>query len=180
VFSAFCSGIIFYSSLFYLPQFFQIALGYSPIQSGVFLLPVLVTQTLSNFITVRYQLHHICQSLTLHAGTNHQYNWPLSSTHHKILAQSTLILGPVDNYLQRFRDMRYRKRLPIYPQHPYLENSDGGVHAAYGYRCGSNVADHDNRCSGQRFEKGHVCCDGGPECERNRSQLATVDLTTFC
>ncbi|EMD33190.1 hypothetical protein CERSUDRAFT_68238 [Gelatoporia subvermispora B] len=47
----FINGIIFYSSLFYLPQFFQVALGYSPIRSGVFLLPVLVSQTLASFIS---------------------------------------------------------------------------------------------------------------------------------
>ncbi|OCH93462.1 MFS general substrate transporter [Obba rivulosa] len=47
----FINGVIFYSSLFYLPQFFQVALGYSPIRSGVFLLPVLVSQTLASFIS---------------------------------------------------------------------------------------------------------------------------------
>ncbi|KAI0688463.1 major facilitator superfamily domain-containing protein [Cytidiella melzeri] len=46
----FINGIIFFSSLFYLPQFFQVGLGYSPIRSGVFLLPVLVSQTLASFI----------------------------------------------------------------------------------------------------------------------------------
>ncbi|KDQ56248.1 hypothetical protein JAAARDRAFT_132785 [Jaapia argillacea MUCL 33604] len=47
----FVNGFVFYSSLFYLPQFFQIGLGYSPIRSGVFLLPVLVSQTCASFIT---------------------------------------------------------------------------------------------------------------------------------
>ncbi|EJC99877.1 MFS general substrate transporter [Fomitiporia mediterranea MF3/22] len=46
----FVNGFVFNSSLYYLPQFFQIALGYSPIRSGVFLLPVLVSQTLASFI----------------------------------------------------------------------------------------------------------------------------------
>ena len=46
------SGIVFYSYLFYLPQFFQVALAYSPIRSGVFLLPALVTQTVGSFISV--------------------------------------------------------------------------------------------------------------------------------
>lgn len=50
------SGVIFYSSLFYLPQFFQVALGYSPIRSGVFLFPVLVSQTLASFISVRHSV----------------------------------------------------------------------------------------------------------------------------
>ena len=43
----FCSGFIFNSSLYYLPQFFQVALSYSAVRSGVFLLPVLVSQTVS-------------------------------------------------------------------------------------------------------------------------------------
>ncbi|TCD66867.1 hypothetical protein EIP91_000821, partial [Steccherinum ochraceum] len=46
----FINGFIFYSSLFYIPQFFQVALSDSPIRSGVFLLPVLVSQTLASFI----------------------------------------------------------------------------------------------------------------------------------
>ncbi|TFY63661.1 hypothetical protein EVJ58_g3123 [Rhodofomes roseus] len=46
----FVNGMIFYSALFYLPQFFQVALGYSPIRSGVFLFPVLVSQTTASFI----------------------------------------------------------------------------------------------------------------------------------
>ena len=46
------SGIVFYSSLFYIPQFFQVALSYSAVRSGVFLLPVLVSQTLGSFISV--------------------------------------------------------------------------------------------------------------------------------
>jgi len=45
----FVNGFIFFSSLFYLPQFFQVGLGYSPMRSGIFLLPVLVTQTLASF-----------------------------------------------------------------------------------------------------------------------------------
>ncbi|CAL1711998.1 unnamed protein product [Somion occarium] len=46
----FINGVVFYSCLFYLPQFFRVALAYSPIRSGVFLLPVLVTQTLASFV----------------------------------------------------------------------------------------------------------------------------------
>ncbi|KIJ64372.1 hypothetical protein HYDPIDRAFT_133160 [Hydnomerulius pinastri MD-312] len=46
----FANGFIFFSSLYYLPQFFQVALGYSPIRSGVFLLPVLVSQSLASWI----------------------------------------------------------------------------------------------------------------------------------
>ena len=44
--------MVFYSSLFYLPQFFQVALAYSPTRSGVFLLPVLVSQTVASFCAV--------------------------------------------------------------------------------------------------------------------------------
>jgi len=44
----FINGVVFLSSLYYLPQFFQVALGYSPIRSGIFLLPVVVTQVLSS------------------------------------------------------------------------------------------------------------------------------------
>ncbi|KAF9238667.1 major facilitator superfamily domain-containing protein [Melanogaster broomeanus] len=46
----FIYGFIFFSSLYYLSQFFQVALGYSPTQSGVFLLPVLVTQTFVTWV----------------------------------------------------------------------------------------------------------------------------------
>ncbi|KAN0079872.1 Major facilitator superfamily domain containing protein [Tylopilus felleus] len=49
--SMFINGFLFFSSLYYLPQFFQVALGYSPIQSGVFLLPVLVSQSFANWMT---------------------------------------------------------------------------------------------------------------------------------
>ena len=46
------SGMIFFSALYYLPQFFQVALAFSPIRSGLFLLPVLVSQTSASFIAV--------------------------------------------------------------------------------------------------------------------------------
>ncbi|KAI0667093.1 MFS general substrate transporter [Trametes maxima] len=45
------AGFVFYSSLFYLPQYFQVGLGYTAIRSGIFLLPVLVSQTLASFIS---------------------------------------------------------------------------------------------------------------------------------
>ncbi|RDX47549.1 MFS general substrate transporter [Lentinus brumalis] len=61
------NGFVFYSSLFYLPQYFQVALGYSAVRSGVFLLPVLVSQTLASFIsgqlitwTGRYRTNIYC------------------------------------------------------------------------------------------------------------------------
>ncbi|KAH7921437.1 MFS general substrate transporter [Leucogyrophana mollusca] len=46
----FANGFVFFSSLYYLPQFFQVALGYSPIRSGVFLLPVLVSQSFASWV----------------------------------------------------------------------------------------------------------------------------------
>ncbi|KIJ39865.1 hypothetical protein M422DRAFT_174487 [Sphaerobolus stellatus SS14] len=45
----FINGFIFYTTMFYIPQFFQVALGYSPIRSGIFTLPVLVSQTVASF-----------------------------------------------------------------------------------------------------------------------------------
>ncbi|KAF9238660.1 MFS general substrate transporter [Melanogaster broomeanus] len=48
--ATFINGFIVYSLLYYLPQFFQVALGYSPIQSGIFSLPVLVTEMLLNWV----------------------------------------------------------------------------------------------------------------------------------
>ncbi|TBU58506.1 MFS general substrate transporter [Dichomitus squalens] len=63
----FINGVVFYSSLFYIPQYFQVALSYSAIRSGVFLLPVLVSQTLGSFIsgqmvsrTGRYRTNIYC------------------------------------------------------------------------------------------------------------------------
>ncbi|PIL32782.1 MFS general substrate transporter [Ganoderma sinense ZZ0214-1] len=63
----FVNGVVFYSSLFYLPQYFQVALSYSAVRSGVFLLPVLVSQTLASFIcgqmislTGRYRTNIYC------------------------------------------------------------------------------------------------------------------------
>ncbi|KAG9310938.1 major facilitator superfamily-domain-containing protein [Chiua virens] len=47
----FINGFVFISALYYLPQLFQVALGYSPIQSGVFLLPVLVSQSFASWTT---------------------------------------------------------------------------------------------------------------------------------
>ncbi|KAJ3550297.1 hypothetical protein NM688_g5094 [Phlebia brevispora] len=46
----FINGMIFFSALYYLPQYFQVALAFSPIKSGLFLLPVLVSQTAASFI----------------------------------------------------------------------------------------------------------------------------------
>jgi len=37
--------------LYYLPQYFQVVLGYSPIRAGIFLIPFLVTQLLASWIS---------------------------------------------------------------------------------------------------------------------------------
>ncbi|KAF9463988.1 major facilitator superfamily domain-containing protein [Collybia nuda] len=47
----FINGFVFFSSLYYLPQFFQIVLGYTPIRAGIFLIPVLVSQMVASWIS---------------------------------------------------------------------------------------------------------------------------------
>jgi len=64
----FINGIIFYSSLYYLPQFFQIALGYSPTRSGVFLLPSLIMQTLASWICGQIVTRTGHYRMIIHAG----------------------------------------------------------------------------------------------------------------
>ena len=46
------SGLIIFSSMFYLPQFFQVALSYSPIHAGLFLIPVLGGQIVVSWAAV--------------------------------------------------------------------------------------------------------------------------------
>ncbi|KAJ4487822.1 MFS general substrate transporter [Lentinula aciculospora] len=46
----FANGFVFFSSLYYIPQFFQAGLGYSPIRAGLFLIPLLVGQTAFSWI----------------------------------------------------------------------------------------------------------------------------------
>ncbi|KAJ7185862.1 major facilitator superfamily domain-containing protein [Mycena filopes] len=48
--SMFVNGFVFFSTLYYLPQFFQVALGYDPLHAGLFLVPLLVTQILTGWI----------------------------------------------------------------------------------------------------------------------------------
>ncbi|KAJ3552204.1 hypothetical protein NP233_g12937 [Leucocoprinus birnbaumii] len=40
----FINGLVVFSSMYYLPQFFQVALGYTPIHAGVFLIPLFAGQ----------------------------------------------------------------------------------------------------------------------------------------
>ncbi|CAK7223865.1 hypothetical protein SEUCBS140593_005377 [Sporothrix eucalyptigena] len=46
---AFFTGFMFYCNLFYLPQFYQVVRGVSPIRSGVLLLPLVLVQTVTSF-----------------------------------------------------------------------------------------------------------------------------------
>ncbi|KAF5381917.1 hypothetical protein D9757_007573 [Collybiopsis confluens] len=43
----FVNGFVFFSLLFYLPQFFQVVLGYSPTRSGIFIIPLAISQVVS-------------------------------------------------------------------------------------------------------------------------------------
>jgi hypothetical protein len=49
MFSTFCSGCAFYSTLYYLPLYFQVVQGVSAIRSGVLLLPLVTVQTVCSF-----------------------------------------------------------------------------------------------------------------------------------
>ena len=46
------SGFVYFSTLYYLPQYFQVVLGYGPIGASIFLIPVLVSQILLSWISV--------------------------------------------------------------------------------------------------------------------------------
>ncbi|KAJ7665937.1 MFS general substrate transporter [Mycena polygramma] len=46
----FVNGFVFFSTLYYLPQFFQVALGYDPLHAGVFLIPLLVLQIMASWV----------------------------------------------------------------------------------------------------------------------------------
>ncbi|KAJ7136573.1 major facilitator superfamily domain-containing protein [Mycena epipterygia] len=47
--SMFANGFVFFSTLYYLPQFFQVALGYDALHAGLFLVPFLLTQSLGSW-----------------------------------------------------------------------------------------------------------------------------------
>lgn len=47
----FINGFMYWSSLYYLPQFFQIALLDSPIHASIFLIPLLVSQMVASWIS---------------------------------------------------------------------------------------------------------------------------------
>ncbi|KZS98700.1 MFS general substrate transporter [Sistotremastrum niveocremeum HHB9708] len=46
----FASGIAYFSALYFMPQYFQIVKGVTPIRSGILLLPLIVPQTICSFI----------------------------------------------------------------------------------------------------------------------------------
>ncbi|KAL1410653.1 hypothetical protein Q8F55_004672 [Vanrija albida] len=47
--TTFCNGAAFYATLYYLPQYFQVVRGESPIQSGVSMLPLVFVQVVFSF-----------------------------------------------------------------------------------------------------------------------------------
>ncbi|KAL0575836.1 hypothetical protein V5O48_006126 [Marasmius crinis-equi] len=47
----FVNGFCFFSALYYLPQYFQAVLGYSPIRGGIFLIPVVISQMVASWIS---------------------------------------------------------------------------------------------------------------------------------
>ncbi|KAJ7834517.1 major facilitator superfamily domain-containing protein [Mycena leptocephala] len=46
----FVNGFVFFSSLYYLPQVFQLALGYDSLHAGIFLVPFLVVQSIASWL----------------------------------------------------------------------------------------------------------------------------------
>ncbi|KAF8189751.1 MFS general substrate transporter [Pholiota molesta] len=47
----FINGFVYFSTLYYLPQYFQVVLGYGPIGASIFLIPVLVSQILLSWLS---------------------------------------------------------------------------------------------------------------------------------
>ncbi|KAF8991171.1 major facilitator superfamily domain-containing protein [Cyathus striatus] len=46
----FINGFVYFSSIYYIPQFFQVVLGNDPLRSGTFLIPLLVSQMFVSWI----------------------------------------------------------------------------------------------------------------------------------
>ncbi|KAK7439541.1 hypothetical protein VKT23_017469 [Stygiomarasmius scandens] len=46
----FVNGFAFFSAVYYIPQFFQVALGYTPLRAGLFLIPVVISQMAASWI----------------------------------------------------------------------------------------------------------------------------------
>ncbi|KAF5364758.1 hypothetical protein D9758_009296 [Tetrapyrgos nigripes] len=53
----FVNGFVFYAALYYIPQFFQVALDYSPTRAGVWLIPVLMGQLSSSMLAGLFVSH---------------------------------------------------------------------------------------------------------------------------
>ncbi|KIY51784.1 MFS general substrate transporter [Fistulina hepatica ATCC 64428] len=47
----FANGFVFFSSLYYLPQFFEVCLGFTPTRGGTFLIPVLISQMIASWLS---------------------------------------------------------------------------------------------------------------------------------
>ncbi|KAL0575837.1 hypothetical protein V5O48_006127 [Marasmius crinis-equi] len=47
----FVNGFWFFSALYYLPQYFQVVFGYSPIRAGTFLIPVVISQMVASWVS---------------------------------------------------------------------------------------------------------------------------------
>ena len=46
------SGFVGFSTIYYIPQFFQAVLAYSPVRAGIFLIPYLVVQVVTSRLSV--------------------------------------------------------------------------------------------------------------------------------
>jgi hypothetical protein len=54
--SRYFSGFVFFSSIYYVPQFLQVVLGDTPVRAGVYLIPYLVGQMAASWVSVRHIL----------------------------------------------------------------------------------------------------------------------------
>ncbi|KAK7439543.1 hypothetical protein VKT23_017471 [Stygiomarasmius scandens] len=48
----FVNGFAFFSAVYYIPQFFLVALGYTPLKAGPFIIPVVISQMAASWIAV--------------------------------------------------------------------------------------------------------------------------------
>ena len=54
--SHYFSGFVFFSSIYYVPQFLQVVIGDTPVRAGMYLIPYLVGQMAASWVSVRYIL----------------------------------------------------------------------------------------------------------------------------
>ncbi|KAE9390123.1 MFS general substrate transporter [Gymnopus androsaceus JB14] len=64
----FVNGFVFFSMLFYLPQFFQLVLGYSPTRSGIFIIPFVVAPIFSAIVAGIWVSHTGKYRLIVYCG----------------------------------------------------------------------------------------------------------------